>query len=333
MAARVSRLRASFPNIGRWPRRWDARLNLTVNTGGGTDVPADPGRVYGFDCPGVVIPLGQWSGIEMATLEAPMDFAPLQPGLPLPHKVRLRSTGASATAPQLTLAFWALTDEEQREMGSAMVAALASAAATLSGPFPPATALNDADPNPTTTRVGANVLAWDGANWERWLHKAWNADNAPVPSLTPAVNAYATIKSDRTGTSFPLRQPNATAPKSILQSAISIQTTGVKATRTMAQDGYIRAATVSPLSGTPTGAVILAQIVRSATTFVIGSTQALTASLNVTWDALGVASTGTSKGGISVLAGDVVQLNVVVAAGAAAAADFMIGFEEALYTI
>ncbi len=33
--------------------------------------------------------------------------------------------------------------------------------------WPAASALADADPNPTTTRVGANALVWNGATWDR----------------------------------------------------------------------------------------------------------------------------------------------------------------------
>lgn len=129
------------------------------------------------------------------------------------------------------------------------------------GPFPAASALSDADPNPTTTRVGANVLVWNGANWERWPHQAWAADNAPVPSITPAVNAYSTIYSDRTTTSFPLRQPDALTSRTVQTRSSAINAAlGVKATRTAVHDGRLVGASCAMSSGSiaSTGTAIYA---------------------------------------------------------------------------
>ena len=42
-----------------------------------------------------------------------------------------------------------------------------SATVTVDSEFPVASALADNEANPTTTRVGANMLGWDGSNWDR----------------------------------------------------------------------------------------------------------------------------------------------------------------------
>ena len=49
--------------------------------------------------------------------------------------------------------------------------------------LPAASALADADPNPTTSRVGANNLQWNGATWDRVQGAGDNADAVAVAAL------------------------------------------------------------------------------------------------------------------------------------------------------
>lgn len=56
--------------------------------------------------------------------------------------------------------------------------------------FPAATVLADNDANPTTTRVGANLLGWDGSNWDRikaGIVSATSSLSGFVNSLTYAI--------------------------------------------------------------------------------------------------------------------------------------------------
>lgn len=49
--------------------------------------------------------------------------------------------------------------------------------------LPAATALADADANPTTSRIGSNLLGFNGATWDRIRSGADNADNEAVTTL------------------------------------------------------------------------------------------------------------------------------------------------------
>lgn len=323
-ATLLPRVRDARP--GRWPRlpemvipTLDASDTMFSGNGQAFDSGCEHALVFALGNPGPVLNLSVAQGVT-----SNRNLWPLVMGLPLPSKFKLVA-GVGPTG-KFSLVGWQLTDQEASSPAS-LSAAIAAAASSVNLPqFPSPSALNDADPNPTTTRVGSNNLLWNisAAKWERLAAQVWGTDNMVLVD-GPFVAAAGIVQNDRTGGADRLRQPNTTAPKSILQSAVSIQTTGVKATRTMAQDGYIRSASVAPVSGTPTNAVVLLQIVRSAVTYEIGYSGPLSATLNVNYILVGNTQ---NPGGVPVLSGDVVQANVVTAAGAAAAADFQIGFEE-----
>lgn len=151
--------------VGKWPRLPDYRAQRAV-----IDIPPDPGELVSLGCGrAILFAIGAWTGIDVSRrVTAASDFFPLLPGIPLPGEFRWRQAASGANG-TVTIIGWELTEDESRD--AALSGALSSIAASLVtlSQFPDSSALGDADPNPTTTRVGANALIWNSVNtqWNR----------------------------------------------------------------------------------------------------------------------------------------------------------------------
>jgi predicted SPOUT superfamily RNA methylase MTH1 len=84
-----------------------------------------------------------------------------------------------------------------------------SGTVTVDTELPSASALADNDPNPTTSRIGANLLIWDGATWDRAPgDSAQGLDvditrppaNVVASGALGALNAAVSIRAEGTGT-------------------------------------------------------------------------------------------------------------------------------------
>lgn len=145
---------------------------------------------FGQNGAGFLVPMGEyagatWSRTGRANVTAVDTPAiPLIPGVPVvlaPHRGRevyLRQSDLVTASGTISLVFYpALSDEDLDN--PYLLAAFATSMGGGGGstppppapatPFPAASALSDNDPNPTTTRVGSNLLGWDptGSVWDR----------------------------------------------------------------------------------------------------------------------------------------------------------------------
>lgn len=305
---------------------------------------ATTGTEYGWPEGGAMLVTGVFSGIEFANGNAAgtaEGWLPLSAGsvIPVDDNFVLRTvTGAAGT---IWLGLFGSSEcPELAELAliARMVAGNSAPQDPKQNPFPLGSALADADPNPTTTRLGSNNLGYNGATWDRIRAIALNADG-----LTPAtlgallVGAQDLVFQDRSSVLDRLRQPDSFVAASTLNAAVSILTTGVKSTVTMAQAGWITDAAVSITTAinSVSQPVIQLRLTRSAVTTVLGVASLNNAGTVGTIYGLGRVTAPTPGGGAGtndivtfpfpVAASDVIDLNVSVVAGSAGACDFRIG--------
>jgi len=152
---------------------------LPAKTAAGT--PAS--SFFGDARAGFLVPLGSYAGASYSRsgrapgTSADIAAIPLTHGVPIAmsgrREVYLRRSGVITAAGTLSLVYYPVADEEDLD-DPYLFSAIATFAGgggggsvDLSQYFPLATALADTDPNPTTTRVGANLLAFNGTTWDR----------------------------------------------------------------------------------------------------------------------------------------------------------------------
>lgn len=199
-----------------------------------------------------------------------------------------------------------------------------TAPGTINGPYTP----GDAQANPTDL-VGVESFTMgfqaSGALWERIraIEPTADAQASLAFGTSLLTSGIPWVFNDRTTNADRLRQPDSFSPRRTTTTGTSIASTGVKATLTAAQDGYLVFAMVNTQTGTPTNAVISLDV----NTVSVGWTPALAATLNAAYP-VGVNNGGANQSPwkeIPILSGDVIDLNVRTAAGAAATASFYLG--------
>lgn len=291
---------------------------VVLSTANGNLPPADPGRVFSMgEKNGLVIAIGNGSGIDLAARERNVStewISPIPVGIPWPagpsqgqHGMRLRATpGGPVAAGPLALLFWEFDDGAGPEVFSSILNSV-SAVASLSGIFPLATPIVLGDPNPTTTRVGANLLGingagtWDpirdqgdsadgnspqtngllraiaelegfnGVNWDRIRALGWDTiGDGGGSQIALVAAALGVVRNDRTSLYDRLRQPDSFINQSAgPTSATSVTTTGIKQSLTLAQDGWLVGAFLVEDTQFTGGGILQLQLVRAATTYAI----------------------------------------------------------------
>lgn len=185
---------------------------LPAKTSAGT--PASSLFGGGRSAAGFLVPMGvyagmNWSRSGRATTGTGSDAPsiPAIPGVPITmapgREVYLRRSGQVTAAGVCELIFYPVARVEDLDnpfFMAAIAQAVGGGGGSIGLPFPPASLINDNDPNPTTTRVGANLMLWDGSTWDRALVAADNADAVIVQGT--GANRSATRPFGFNGTSW-----------------------------------------------------------------------------------------------------------------------------------
>lgn len=332
---------------GSWPRYPDyaISINATALTGGST-----VGQMFAFGKKGeriAAIVVGTFSNVSWSKGATSANWIPWQPSglvFPASQTVPLRLRQDAGAAGVLQILAWEVGPEEDFREVSAIIAAFASGA--VKGlPFPDATALPILGVSETpanVSRIGVYPLLNSGTN----NYNPLTVRGSNVDGMTPGVlgsgngmlqevAALNEVFNDRTVLNDRMRQPDSFVPQFILNSAISTASTGVKATITMAQNGIFLGASMAPITGVPTGAQALLQVVRSAVTYLLGQFGPAVGGLNDVYCPFVVVTPGapfTSQAypvppGFPLIAGDVIQVNVN-ATSAASTSDFMLAIKR-----
>lgn len=172
-------------------------LVLTLDS---TKIASDPGQDFTVECSyGVIFATGDYTGVEVGRSGLPVDWTPLLLGFPYRGDtnvpLRIRKNGMTGT---LRLLGWDLGEYDDFETLTAILQMYA--AGTTNGgpsawPGPAASALNDADANPSTTRVGSNLLVWDfnTATWKRGAGSSSDTDGMTATVGALIARAWAML--------------------------------------------------------------------------------------------------------------------------------------------